>query len=90
MDIVGIDIAKAKFDVALMVGERVRQSLFPNNETGFPQLMAWLVKDRSELSAPLHVCLEATGNWRLDLADFLYSQGVRVSIVNRPASKLMP
>jgi transposase len=26
--------------------------------------------------------MEATGNWGLDLADFLHAQGMRVSVVN--------
>ena len=34
MDIVGIDIAKAKFDVALLMDERARHAAFPNSEAG--------------------------------------------------------
>jgi hypothetical protein len=33
-------------------------------------------------SKPLHACMEATGNWGLDLADFLYAREVQISIVN--------
>ncbi len=82
MDIVGIDISKAKFDAALLLGERVRHAVFSNTEAGFQQLLAWLAKHRPDPVAPLHVCMEATGNWGLELADFLHAQGVRVSIVN--------
>ncbi len=90
MDIVGIDISveprgspdKAKFDAALLLGERVRHAAFSNTEAGFGQLLAWLAKHRPDPAAPLHVCMEATGNWGLELADFLHAQGVRVSIVN--------
>jgi transposase len=82
MNIVGIDIAKGKFDAALLVGERVRQAAFINSEAGFQQFLAWLATYRSETGLPLHACLEATGNWGLDLADALHAAGVRVSVVN--------
>jgi len=90
MDIVGIDISveprgspdKAKFDAALLLGERVRHAVFSNTEAGFQQLLAWLAKHRPDPAAPMHACMEATGNWGLELADFLHAQGVRVSIVN--------
>ena len=48
MDIVGIDIAKAKFDMALLVGDRVRQAAFANGEAGFQQALAWLAKHRPD------------------------------------------
>jgi transposase len=82
MDIVGIDIAKARFDAALLAGERVRPSAFSNTEAGFEQFLAWLMRHRADPSRPLRACLEATGNWGLDLADFLHTHGVQVSIVN--------
>ena len=82
MDIVGIDIAKAKFDIALLTGERTRHAAFSNTEAGFEQFLAWLAKHRPDPAAPLHACMEATGNWALDLADFLHGCGVQVSIVN--------
>lgn len=82
MDIVGIDIGKAKFDVALLMGDRLKQAVFSNTETGFKQLLVWIDRHRSKPNSELHACMEATGNWGLDLGDFLYGQGVQVSIVN--------
>jgi len=82
MDIVGIDISKAKFDAALLLGERIRHAAFSNTEAGFEQLLIWLAKHRSDPAAPMHACMEATGNWGLELADFLHAQQVRVSVVN--------
>ena len=82
MDILGIDIARAKFDVALLIGNRVRHSSFSNTEAGFEQLLVWLARHRPDPDAPLHACMEATGNWGLDLAAFLHSKQVRVSVVN--------
>jgi transposase len=80
--IIGIDISKAKFDAALLVGERIRHAAFSNTEAGFAQLLAWLAKQGADPDVPRHACMEATGNWGLDLAAFLHSQGVQVSIVN--------
>jgi transposase len=82
MNIVGIDVAKARFDAALLVGERVRQSTFSNTETGFEELIGWRMRHRTGPSQPLHACLEARGNWGLDLADHLYAHNVQVGIVN--------
>jgi len=82
MDILGIDIAKAKFDAALLIGGRVCHAAFPNTESGFEQLLAWLAKQRPDPAAPVHACMEATGNWGLDLAAFLHAAAVPVSIVN--------
>ncbi len=61
MDIIGIDISKAKFDAALLLGERVRHAAFSNTEAGFEQLLAWLSKHRPDPAAALHACMEATG-----------------------------
>ncbi len=82
MDIVGIDISKAKFDAALLVGERARHGTFSNTEAGFEQFVAWLARHRPDPAVPLHACMEATGNWGLDLAAFLHGRGVLVSVVN--------
>jgi len=82
MDIVGIDISKAKFDAALLIGERVRHGAFSNTQAGFDQFLAWLARHRPDPAAPLHACMEATGNWGLDLAAFLHGRGMRVSVVN--------
>jgi transposase len=82
MDIAGIDIAKAKFDVALLIGQRVKQATFSNTEAGFEQFLAWLGRHRPDPAATLHACMEATGNWGLDLAAFLHGRGLRVSVVN--------
>ncbi len=82
MEIIGIDIAESKFDVAFLIGNRIRQSTFANTEAGFQLLLAWLVRRCSAPSRSLHAYMEATGNWGLDLAHFLHAQGMRVSVVN--------
>jgi transposase len=82
MDFLGLDIAKTRCDAHLISAGGNRHTSFPNSQAGFEQLAAWLAHHRPSASAPLHACMEATGNWGLDLAAFLYLAGFTVSIVN--------
>lgn len=74
---VGIDLAKAKFDSAALLGEKYKTKLCPNTPAGFAQVVAWL----SQFEQP-HVCLEATGSYGEALALYLVEHGVKVSVVN--------
>jgi transposase len=77
--VVGIDIAKQKFDVALLRAAKFKTKVFANTPTGFAQLRQWLAK----FDIPsCHVCLEATGTYGEALAGFLVEAGFRVSVVN--------
>ena len=82
MDIVGLDISKARFDAVSLTDTRARHAALSNTEAGFGQLLAWLAKQRPDPAPPVHACMEATGNWGLDLATFLHGRGVPVSVVN--------
>ena len=82
MAIVGIDIAKSKLDVALLLGEGMRRATFANHEAGFRQFLDWLERHRPDPHSSWHACLEATGNWGLDLADALQAAGIIVSLAN--------
>ena len=42
MDILGIDISKSKFDVALLRGDEYRLATFDNDSAGFIALRKWL------------------------------------------------
>jgi transposase len=75
----GIDVAKLKLDVALMIGEKVLVKKFDNSMKGFKLLLGWLASLHVE---DVHACLEATGPYGEAIAEFLYEQGHRVSIVN--------
>jgi len=77
--ILGIDIAKEKFDVALTVNEQLSEGRFDNNEQGFDKLLRWLKKQRA---GQVHACLEATGRYGDELALFLHEAGHVVSIIN--------
>lgn len=81
MDILGLDIGKTSFDAHLLGSAGSQNASFPNTQAGFEQLRAWLAR---LLPAPeqLHACMEATGNYGLDLAAFLVAEDITVSIVN--------
>lgn len=83
MDVLGIDISKRTFDAALLLAPgRTRQASFANTEAGFAELLGWLAAHRRGPDAPLRACMEATGNYGLDLAAFLHGAGITVSVVN--------
>jgi len=76
----GIDIAKARFQVALGTADgKLRHKSCPNTAAGFLELGAWLTKHGV---AQVHACLEATGTFGEALATWLYDAGHAVSVVN--------
>jgi transposase len=79
MHILGIDIAKKKFEVYLIVGSQNKQSSFSNSSDGFSQLKQWLAQQGVQ---ELQACLEATGIYYEAVAEYLYQQGYTVSVVN--------
>jgi transposase len=78
--ILGIDVAKDKVDVCLVVEGKAPQSgVFENTLTGHTKLRKWLGK--AKLTC-LDACMEATGRYSDDLAEFLHAAGYTVSVVN--------
>lgn len=73
MIIIGIDISKDWFDC--FCSSRTIGKQFPNNPAGWKQFLAWT-------STPLHLVMEASGPYYLELATYLYEQGLKVSVVN--------
>ncbi len=68
MRILGIDVAKAKLDVALLLPDgKFRSEVVPNTPEGFEKLAA---------------CMEATGIYWESAAAFLAEKGHAVSVVN--------
>ena len=83
--VLGIDIAKLKFDVCLVKeNQKVKHKVFANTTHGFRQLIAWL--DSHQVGS-LHICLEATGSYGEALALHLFDEGYQVSVVNPAAVK---
>lgn len=77
--ILGIDVSKLKLDVALMFEEKTLTRKFDNSLKGFKLLQGWLTSLHIE---KVHACLEATGTYGQELAEFLYEKKHRVSVVN--------
>lgn len=78
-EILGIDIAKDKFDVVLLMGEASRHKVFANHPAGFVALLSWL---RSRGAGNLHACMEATGSYWEEVAMALHEAAYTVSVVN--------
>ncbi len=79
--VVGVDVSKATFDVALLVPGRTTpsQAVFDNCPAGFKKLECWL---QGRTDDKPDVCMESTGIYGQDLATYLVGAGCRVSIVN--------
>ena len=70
--IYGVDISKNVFDV---VDSKGNHSQFKNDSNGFKAF-------QKTLPADALVVMEATGYYQYRLAQFLYEQGLKVSVVN--------
>ncbi|WP_445372658.1 IS110 family transposase [Methylomonas sp. HW2-6] len=77
--IIGIDIAKLKFDVARLAEGKYKHAKFANNPEGFAAFAVWL--DGFGDTDP-RLCMEATGAYGLPLAEFLADRAYFVSVVN--------
>ncbi len=78
--VLGIDIAKQRFEAALLVANsKIKNKSFKNTTEGYEALSLWLEKQEIQ---KVHACLEATGNYGEDLAIYLHEAGHTVSIVN--------
>lgn len=74
--VIGIDISKASFDVGYQrKDEKFSFSKFGNNAKGF-------TKFRKLIDDGDHCVMEATGPYYLSLAQYLFEQGIKVSVVN--------
>ena len=83
--ILGIDVAKLKFNVCLIREDgRLKHRVFANTQVGCSQLSDWLKKNHV---AQVHACLEATGTYSEAIATFLSDNNHQVSLVNPAATK---
>jgi transposase len=74
--VIGIDISKASFDVAFQEkDEKFVFHKFSNDVKGFKKFMN--VVDVGD-----HCVMEATGTYYLHLANYLFDQSIRLSVVN--------
>jgi transposase len=78
--VLGIDVSKAKVDVALSLqGTKLMTATFENTKAGFKRLEQWLL---GQTKQAVHVCLEATGRYGEAVAEYLFACGHAVSVVN--------
>jgi transposase len=77
----GIDIAKATLDCALLLptGKFRSTSGVANTPAGGARLVQWLAGHHT---GPVHVCLEATGSYWETVAEALVDAGHTVSVIN--------
>ena len=78
-NILGIDVSKYKHDVVLVSKGRRYHLVISNDLKGFKHLERWL---KSHQVNQVHACLEATGQYGEAIAEWLYEQGHKVSVVN--------
>ncbi len=74
MIFIGINISKLTFDAAYSLNSRTIHKQFSNNPKGFGEFSLWLNKNKKEL----YTCLEATGIYSFDLAQYLLQQKIKV------------
>lgn len=79
IQVLGIDISKATFDVALLVNDKILTKKYNNNREGFSELVTWLKVNKI---SSVHICMEATGSYWLNLAQYCYDKDFKVSVVN--------
>jgi transposase len=82
--IIGVDISKKTFDVALCqhtTKDSMAHHSFTNNSKGYKQLTAWLKKENIALNQIL-ICLENTGLYHRALVAFLQAHQAFVWVEN--------
>lgn len=79
-NIVGIDIAKEKFDVCLIrVDGQEIDATFENHKQGINKFHSWLKKQGAKEA---HLALEATGIYGELLAETMHKRGYELSVIN--------
>jgi transposase len=91
MDILysGIDVSKDKLDIAVTQDGKkiISNATFENNLQGFNKLFNW-GKKYCENYSQIHFCMESTGIYHEEIADFLQEQkSTIVSVINPSQSK---
>jgi transposase len=77
--VVGIDISKRTFDVALLRQGKLKHKSFPNTSAGHTTLIDWL---KAQGITTARACMESTNVYGEALAEHLHDHGYSVSIVN--------
>ena len=79
----GVDVSKAKLDVALLLpNDKFKSKVFANDRPGHQALIQWLLVQLSGGVQSLHICMESTGSYHEALACAMHDQDLIVSVVN--------
>jgi transposase len=83
MEVIGIDIAKRKFDLAWLSEKtgKIRSKAFENTSVGYQALFDWLAK-QGLVARECRVVMEATSQYYEALAHALFEAGFLVNVVN--------
>jgi transposase len=89
MYVLGVDVAKNKLDVALLLPdqEQYRAKTVPNTPEGFAELGEWLGRQKVPDLSQVHLILEATGVYHEAAALWFVAAGAAVSVVNPAQTK---
>lgn len=85
MNIIGIDISKAKLDCAWIndtASGKVKNKVFLNTLKDYQSLMDWAAKQCQDSIESIHFVMEATGIYHEAVAYALHRAGAKVSVVN--------
>jgi transposase len=85
MNVIGIDISKAKLDLLWLrdvTSGKVKTKIHPNTPAGHKLLVNWIVKSTGQAIEHSHCLMEATGIYHEALAYALHAAGAEVSLVN--------
>jgi transposase len=79
---IGIDVGKTALELALRSGEEtVAKTTVANDSDGHEQLLCWL-QEQGAGPEKTGVCMEASGDFEKAIAQRLYEEDYRVSVVN--------
>lgn len=83
MNIIGIDVSKAKLDCAwLSENNKIKTKVVENQTEGWKELILWAKTHTQNEAQQLHFVMEATGVYHENLAIWLHDNGANVSIIN--------
>jgi len=85
MNVIGIDVSKAKLDMAWLKdveNQKTKSKVFGNQIKIFPQLIEWVEKNTGEEISNTLFVMEATGVYHEAVAYYLFDAGAKVAVVN--------
>lgn len=77
--VIGIDVSKRTLDIVVLQDGKNWHRVIDNSAHGYQELQSWI---KQKKLGRVHACLEATGQYGEEVAEFLYTQGHQVSVVN--------